>query len=607
MSLKVSDQWKEAIKGQFRYPGYLRVFLTLVPDEMRKKISINTNKTESITSTAQLTDSISESREPVATFEQNRWLGDGSQYLPSLTTSNNQEIEWWSNTVHFSEENPIELTFAFSNIVSFAGLNVAWDTETDSWPTDWEVIGLKDNVIKKRYRITTTSSSDEFNEIPMNDINSVNIKIYKWSKPNWRVRINEITFGNNLVFSNDQIVKADFTASASPIMDELPTCQLSFTFGNYENEFDPKLQEGYSKYLTNKQLVKAQWGFETSYGQIEWMDPWPLYLSGWKVPFDSKEVTLTAQSRLDFLDTPYIKGVYDPFPVSMYDLACEVLNNSGIIRERTNEIPWDVSYNITKFWTRAPLPMLSSKELLQLIANATGYVLDTDLRNGYVRIRPPVITTDCTMDTSQQLGDPSYEFKDNLKSIKIGKYSYNVSDTREEVYKSEIVLNTTTDVTCFFNSDQIVDSPKVTVTGGSFKKKGTYARAMILRIKPDREGQYNEITITIKGYVVEKSVTMLETYNDPKVSKGLEIEIDNELITERETVTLLTEILLRYYKRRTRISIPYVGYPEIEAGDRINISTNYGDSTVDVLSAKLSFNGGFNGTLETLSTDMFYD
>ena len=120
MALDVSKQWKEAIKGQFRYPGYLKVLLALVPDEIREGAIAEALQTEGISSSVQLTDGTSAAREPVATFEKNRWRGDGKQYLPSPTASNNEEIEWWSNTVNFDEAHPIELSFTFSDIFSFA-------------------------------------------------------------------------------------------------------------------------------------------------------------------------------------------------------------------------------------------------------------------------------------------------------------------------------------------------------------------------------------------------------------------------------------------------------------------------------------------------------
>jgi hypothetical protein len=601
MALEVSSKWKESIKSQFRYPGYLKVLLALVPDEIREGTIAETLQTERISSTVQLTDGTSAGREPVATFEKNRWCGDGTQYLPSPTASNNNEIEWWSNTVNFDEEHPIELSFAFSDIFSFAGLFVTWDVETNSWPTDWEVVGYKQNGVEQRYRVTTTRSSDEFADTPMDDVVSITIRIFKWSKPNWRVRINEVTFGTYLNFSNDNITKADSSVAVSPTMEELPTCQFSFTFSNYDKVFDPQLQQGYAKYLTRKQLLKAQWGFETSYGNIEWMEPWPLYLNSWQIPADTPEVTLTAHSRLSFMDTEYIKGVYDGQKHNMYDLTVHILENSNIIKETNPEIPWEIDETLKNLYTRAPMPISATNSLLQLIANATGHTLDTNLRNGYIRIRPPVTETDYSVGVAQQMGDPSFDIQDRLKSVKIGVHSYSPAGKETEVYKTELILTDTTEIVCYFNSDKIVRNPRVQHNAQAVQIVATYARAMVLRVKPQGIKDWTT-SIIITGEVIEESVTMLEMYNDPRIPRGVEIEVDNELITEVETATYLANYLAEYYKRRNHMSVPYLGYPELEVGDRIDIPTNYGDDTGDVVSAKLTFNGGFSGTLKVIST-----
>lgn len=600
MALEVSNQWKESIKGQFRYPGYLKVLLALVPDEIREGATASATQTEEISSPVQLIDGVSTGREPVATFERSRWRGDGKQYLPSLTASNNKEIEWWSNTVHFDEEHPVELLFRFSSIFSFAGLFVTWDTETNSWPTDWEVIGYKQNGTVQKYRITTTRSSDEFAETPMDNVIQILIRIFKWSRPNWRARINEVTFGTYLTFSNDNIIQADSSMAVSPTMEELPTCQFSFTFSNYDKAFDPQLQNGYAKYLTRKQLLKAQWGFETKYGNIEWMEPWPLYLNSWQIPADSPEVTLAAQGRLSFMDTEYIKGTYDGQKHNMYDLTIHILENSNILRETNPEIPWEVAPTLKNFYTRAPMPISATNSLLQLIANASGHTLDTNLRNGYIRIRQPVTETDYSVGVAQQMGDPSFEIQDKLKSVKVGLHSFSPSGQITEVYKTELILPDVSEVVCYFNSNKIARDLDVQTSNAYIQIGATYARALVLRIQPVVPTE--PVTITIMGEVIEESVTMLEMYNDPKVPRGVEIEVDNELITEVETASSLANYLVGYYKRRNHMNVSYLGYPELETGDRISIPTNYGEDTGDIVSAKLSFNGGFNGTLKVIST-----
>lgn len=600
MALPVSNTWKDKIKGQFRYPGYLRVLLTLVPSEIREDAKASTHYTEQISSLGQLTNGITLAREPVATFERNRWIGDGSQYLPSSDASQNNEIEWWSNTVYFNRDNPIELTFTFSRPFSFSGIFATWDTETNSWPNDWEALGYGvDGEVKHRYSIKDTQSAESYTDAPFDDIVMLRMRIFSWSAPEWRVRINEIMFGTFIDFNNDVITQADFSATSSLVTEDLPTCQFSFTFNNYDKLFDPQLKRGYSKYLAQKQLVQAQWGFETSYGNIEWMDPWPLYLSSWRIPSDSQAVTLEAHSRLNFLDVEYYKGVYDGQKHNMYDIASHILRNSNIIKEQDPEIPWEVAPSLRNFYTRAPMPIAASNALLQLIANATGHLLDTNLRNGYVRIKEGIVNTDYEIGINQQMGDPSFEIQDRLKSIRIGLHSYSPKGEISEVFKTELNVSGKTDMTCYFNSGAIVRNPIASATNATITVGATYARVMLLSVTPIDPGQ--PVTIVINGEEIVESVTMLELYNNPEVPRGVEVEVDNELITEMETATYLANYLVGYFSRRNHLSIPYLGYPELEVGDRIDIPTTYGDDSGDIESTKLSFNGGFSGTLGIVS------
>ena len=198
------------------------------------------------------------------------------------------------------------------------------------------------------------------------------------------------------------------------------------------------------------------------------------------------------------------------------------------------------------------------------------------------------------------MGDPSFEILDRLKSVKVGLHSYSLSDKDTEIYKTELILTDKTEIVCYFNSDKIAQDLQVVSTNASVRIDEVYARAAVLTVQPYNTAE--PVTIKIMGRVIEESVTMLEVYNDPKIPRGVEIEVDNELITEVETATYLANYLVSYYKRRNHMNVPYLGYPELEAGDRISIPTNYGDDTGDIVSAKLTFNGGFSGTLKVIST-----
>lgn len=602
MALPVSLNWKEAIKAQFRYPGYLRVVLTVAPPGMREGAVPTTEYTEPITDIDSIVDGNDDAREPAATFELNRWKGDGSQYLLSQKTELNRALEWMSNTVHFDATKPILIHIDFDQPYSIPGLYIIWDTETGSYPTDWEVEGY--NVYGTSigvYHITQTSSNEEYTEAEFNDIKAMDIRINSWSKDEWRVRINEIIFGLYLKLDNDRILSSEFNASAPLTAEDLPTFNLSMTISNYDHDFDPKLQTGYSKYFAQRQQVKVQWGFDVAHGQREWMDAWPMYLNAWDVPADNPQVKLEACSRLDFITTDYIQGQYDGEAHNLYDLADHVLRNSGIIQEQDTEIPWELDSALSNFSTRAPVPIAASNQILQLIANAACHLYDTNPINGYVRLREAVIPTTYEVTMAQQLGDPAYKIIDRLKSIKIGLHSFSPKSETSEVYKTEMVMTSAKRVTAYFNSGYIVDSPQVVATNATVTIVVQYARALVMDVAPNSSGA--TVTVVIAGTVVEESTSMIETYNNPEVANGLEVEVDNELVTEMDMLQHISDFLVSYYTRRNHLTIPYLGYPELELGDTVAVPTTYGQSDGDIVGLKLTFNGGFNGTLNVVAKE----
>lgn len=598
MALPVSTKWKEAIKAQFRYPGHVRVVLTVAPPGMREGATPSTSYTETITTTEQLTDGESNTREPVASFETDRWIGDGSMYLPSEIASQNADMEWWSNTAGYSSNSPVVINLTFDVPYTIPGLYIIWDTETDSWPSDWKIAGydVYGDLIHE-YHITDTNSSESYTDAPFDDIKSMKLTFNAWSKPGWRVRINEITFGLYVGLNNDVVQSAEFSASAPLTAEDLPTYSYSMVINNYDKSFDPKLQEGYSKYLAQRQQVKMQWGFETDHGKVEWMDVWPMYLYEWAIPSDAPEVQLTAGSRNDFITNDYIAGQYDGQKHNFYDIAVHILQNSGIIKETNDELPWEIDTALKTIYTRAPMPISATNSLLQLIANACSCIYDTNPINGFVRLRKSVVDTDYEIGTQQQLGDPAFEIQDRLKSLRVGVHTFRESTAVEEQYKAELLLPSATRIEAHFNN--IVVEPQVSATNATVSIVATYARAMVLDVTPTSASSM--VTITVNGKMVEESTTFIETYNNPEVANGLEIEVDNALITEMETVNALTNFLVAYYGRRNHLKIPYLGYPELEIGDRIEVPNTYGQSDGDIVGLSLSFNGGFSGTLDIIA------
>lgn len=595
MAIAVSTKWKEAIQAQFRYPGHLKFDLTVQPPGIREGAQVVSTSTYNKTTESSIVDGNQNHNDRIATLEMNRWTLDGSFDLDREQPLN---LSWWSDIL--LSTGPVQLTFTFDKVYSVAGLYIVWDQTQGTFPGTIVIEGFSSSGASNAGPYTLTATSpEEYFDVPLNDVNKVTLTINNWSVPEWRARIAEVVFGPTVRFNNDSLKSANLTASTKLLSSELPRLDLDLEVNNYDKVFDPMLVTGYSKYLTERQLVHVTWGFDVGQGSIEWMDSWPLYLKAWKIPADSPTVKLSTTSRVSFLTTKYDKGVYTGATKTFAALAQEVLNDSNIIKSFDTETPWELDSVLDTLQTRAPAPEEAYNAVLQLIANATGCVMDINPVNNYVRIRQTGDMTDYEITKMQQIGDPAYTIEDRLKRISVGLRTFAMREEVTQVYSFEGIVAGSQVLDVHFDSNNIVMNPVATATGATITSQVYYARRAVITIVAAAAGA--EVTLTIKGNIVDESTTFIQTYNNADIDSGIEVQIDNPLITEMATLSRVAEVTKEYYLRRKYITAEYTGYPELETADTVSFTTNYGDFDAEIEKLTLSFNGGFNGTIKAIS------
>lgn len=596
MSILVSKTWKNAIQAQFRYPGYLKIQLDIVPPDIVENTTVSSTDTDKWTQASNVLGSNNVPYEPTASLEHNRWLLGGNMTLIDDQNPANNRMGWWSDDI-VSTSNPIVFLFSFSQAYDLIGFYIQWDTQTNSWATDFTFEGLDaDSQVIQTRTVKSAKKPDEYYDVEMTGVHAIRLTFRAWSKPNWRARIEYIVLGRLIQFDNDRVQSATYGASTHLLSNQLPTSQLDLEISNYDREFDPRIQEGVSVYLARRQQVRAQWGFETSYGTVEWLKEWPLWLSSWSIPADAQTFKLSTGSRLAFMTNKYIYGQYTGTPATFASVAQYMLEHSTITKEGTNEVPWNLDPILSTLYTRAPLPVAAENTVLQLLANAAGCMLTIDNQNDYVCIKSSVSPSGYTITENQQLGDPSFQISDRLKSVQVSLYTFSTKSSSEKIYSFDGKLSGRNVLQIVYDSDVIAVNPSVSsISGATLNSATFYARAAVLDVTaPDTE---TDVDITITGTIVEESKTWIQTYSNTDVVDGLEVSVDNPLITEMATLRRVADATLQYYQKRTETTIPYLGYPELQPLDTVDIQSTYGKFSGGITDAKLSFNGGFDGTV----------
>lgn len=186
-----------------------------------------------------------------------------------------------------------------------------------------------------------------------------------------RLHIHQLTMGIGIYFDNRRIKNATKKEHISPIMEELPTIDLSMTIDNKNREFDIENETSTVHFLEAGQEVSVRYGQELDDGHVEWMPGATLQLREWSA--DDEIMSLSASDRFETMDGIYYGGMYRTGGISLYDLAVDVMQDAGI-DARTY---WFDAY-LKDIRVKNPLPPVPYREALQLIANAGRCILYQD-------------------------------------------------------------------------------------------------------------------------------------------------------------------------------------------------------------------------------------
>ena len=328
-------------------------------------------------------------------------------------------------------------------------------------------------------------------------------------------------------------------------------------------------------------------------GTIEFIEPQQYLLKNCAVKTDTPTYTFEMSNMLDFWTEKYLQDEYTGQTRTLYDIAVAVLEQVEMFKQFDGEIIHKFSEVLQSITTKAPIPALSIKEILQLIANAAGCMLSIDPTTGYPKIDTlEMPMSDRVIGKNQQLGDPLIESTEELKSIKISVNSYELGTEVEQIFKGEYTLSAESTITIEYEPSTDVSA---VVSNATVNAAKYYSNSAVLTITPIVPDQI--VTVTLNGKQLIRHVTMLETYNNTTITKGLDVELINPFITDVTLAKSLSEKVKDYYERRHTGTIKYIGYPEIVAGDQLRVISKYNDSIVQVLENSIDYNGGWTGTL----------
>lgn len=592
--LNVSAAWQAASIAQFRYPAYLRCNISVVPPGLEDGMSVSSTDTYSKSNVSSIVDKHPDAPVPLVTLEQNRWLLNGS--FESIQ-DNTVTTDWWSQ-----DSEGATLVFTFDTTYDIPGIYVVWDAVNKTYPSKITLRGYDaTHTLMSTTVVEDIQSYQGFVSVPMDAVQYVELEINTWSFEGWRARVDSVLFGfsTELLSENSgRINTAETVDSSSILSSQLPKHAIKLTLRNYDLYLDPTRQTGLAKYLTERQIATFRWGFSVNKSEVEWTDSLTYLVNDINIPSESREAEISFASRLDLLTDTFIKGTYTGADRTFASLATYVLQNSTVLKASTDETPWVIPTTLSQLKTAAPIPARSVNSILQLMAAATTTMLTTQATTGYIqfKVHDTTPSNDCPLAEAQTNGDPEIQFAQPLKSISVGMYSYQPEDAPKTVGTFKAVLSGTKTLKIKYNVN-FAEAVSAEVTNATLDSAEYYASYAIVTIT----GNGAEAVVKLTGTEVTQNVSYVTTYNDVNVSSGLNIRVDNMFITNSELMNLVSNSVRDYYKLRNKAKVNYLGYPQLEVGDCVKLSSVYEqDAAVVVEQNNITFNGGWSGVAEVV-------
>lgn len=392
-----------------------------ISDTSIAKDTITTTTTNqfSLSDKTQLTDKVRDNSYNYATLENNRFKLDGSFSFADDTLEKNGHVGWCSDDLCDGQGvflTPPQINFDFGLNHSSIGFTITFDTLNNEYATEFDV---------KAYDslgtlITTTTVTDN-TEVQLAsygqfyDYRRIEVVIKKWNKPFRRARVVEVDFGVVKVYTDDHLILMSLIEEVDLTTGTIPSPEFKFTVDNSDRGFNILNPSGFYKSLQQRQQVIAEIGLDIN-NKIEYVPLGNYLLWEWNSDEGSLTATFLARTNLDVMSTFDYENLVAKSNYSLFDMAVEVFEYSGID-----------NYSIDKALNDIPTNGLVKKNncltILQMIAIAScSNVFVT--RNNVITLKVNSIptTADDLIDLDNMYSEPKIELDKIVKSVNVAYY-----------------------------------------------------------------------------------------------------------------------------------------------------------------------------------------
>ncbi len=313
-------------------------------------------------------------QESYAALELNRWALDGNTVIvPSSGTMYDGFVSSHMSNAEGKFTTPAVLTRAFSNPHTFPGITLTFDTRYQEWPDTVTVDFYLNGAVLESLTLPVEGTELVINtKVASCDkivLTMGNILPYR------RPRLQQVLYGVQKKFGNDDIVSIKESHDVDPLSRRLPQETMQFVLLDYEHNYDPDNPKGIYAYLDKKSPIALRYGYMLPTGKVEWLKA-DKYVLNSKPKAAKNQATFTGTGLVGSLTGTFYKSKLGS--KNFYDMAEEVLLDADLTLTAQGTHPWVIDPTLKQMFTTAALPIDSHMNCLQLIAHACRCRLFTD-------------------------------------------------------------------------------------------------------------------------------------------------------------------------------------------------------------------------------------
>lgn len=591
----VSPNYIKAMNGQIRNPTKARIVFGLNNTEAQKTVSITDTDHIYYSQAEKLVKGINVSN-TYHTLERNRFILDGRNILAKR--GENKYQGYCSNTISGTtvgesifDKEP-KLIFEFERELSISGMTFEFD-ET-GFPTRTRITSYDSsgNVGKvKDYKIADFSSKPTLTtEVGFPNCKKIVVEFFETFPSHRRVRVLSVLLGRTVIIDDETLTKVTFKNDGDLVSAKLPEQKLSFSLVDTENSYDIDNPDSIQNYLESGQPITYSLGYDIQKDYTEWVNVCKVYTNGNVNMTGTKQIstlTFEAESILSMLDVKYDEVQFKP--MNLYDLAMDMSRFVDI------ENLLELDSVLKEYTTTIPLPNVTVREALQLIANAACCHMSIN-RDGQIIIARErdldiLDSPNFVYDFSNMIEPPKSNKIPKLRGIKSAYNTVSISDKEESLFKSEFDL----DDEYVFTLDYPTSVEHRLVTSSDLKVVGN----------PIHFANSTKLILSGKGTieVFGKKITnnQISTYKGV-TGEGSDVEVVNPIIDNSTWLSEYIEFMANYYNRRTTYEFKDRGYPNIDVFDVVGVENNYNDiKNCKVIESTLEYTGALSCKTKVLS------